>query len=184
FDIDWSPVKPELKDRLLLPILGDQYGLVLESGELQLAYEAGAFFVRYYEFQLPLDPHSTPAILELGLDRVDALLGPEDPDAMELRSIVTALRNLPAQGDTDLERYQERRRETEVVRRRLARLYDTVPAVRELVDESMRAFNGQKGDPRSFDRLDALLEHQAYRLAFWPGAGQEVNHPPFFDPDP
>ncbi len=181
FDIDWQPVKPELRDRLLLPILSDQYGLVLESGELQLVYEAGAFFVRYYEFQLPLDPRSVPAILESNLERLDAHLGPEHPDAMELRSIVTALRNLPAQRDTDLERYQERRRETEVVRRRLARLYDTVPAVRELVDESVRAINGQKGDPRSLDRLDALLERQAYRLAFWRVAAEEINYRRFFD---
>src|SRR5215213_6528219 len=36
FDIEWHPVKAELADKVLIPILGDQYGAVLERGELQL----------------------------------------------------------------------------------------------------------------------------------------------------
>ncbi len=181
FDIDWYPVKTELRDRLLLPILGDQYGLVLEKGELTLAYEDGAFFVRYYDFQLPVDPRSATDVLELDLDRLDQGLGPDHPDVMELRSLVTALRHLPAQRDTDVERYRERRREAAVIRRRLERLRATSPAVKEFLDENIRAFNGQKGQPRSFDRLDALLERQAYRLAFWRVAAEEINYRRFFD---
>ena len=49
FDIDWAPVKAELQAKLLLPILGDQYGNVLERGELQLAFtgrRAGAAVLR------------------------------------------------------------------------------------------------------------------------------------------
>ncbi len=184
FDIDWQPVKPELRDRLLLPILGDPYGLVLEKGELTLVYDAGRFFVRYYEFQLPLDPRSVAAILELDLERLDASLGPDHPDVMELRSIVTALRHLPAQRDTDVEKYQERRRETEVVRRRLESLCRASVVMRELVEDNVRRFNGQTGDPRSFDRLDALLERQAYRLAFWRVAAEEINYRRFFDQNP
>ena len=30
FDIEWHPVKDELADKVLIPILGDQYGAVLE----------------------------------------------------------------------------------------------------------------------------------------------------------
>ncbi|MGH7263464.1 MAG: malto-oligosyltrehalose synthase [Candidatus Rokuibacteriota bacterium] len=181
FDIDWQPVKADLRDRLLLPVLGDQYGLVLENGELTLAYEDGAFLIRYYEYQLPIDPRSATAILELDLARLDAALGADQPDLMEFRSVITALRNLPAQDDTDLDRYQERRRETEVVRRRLERLRASVPAIAEFLDENVRAFNGKKGEPRSFDRLDALLEQQAYRLAYWRVAAEEINYRRFFD---
>ena len=47
FDIDWSPVKKELKDKVLVPVLGDQYGKVLESGALTLAFEEGAFVLHY-----------------------------------------------------------------------------------------------------------------------------------------
>jgi (1->4)-alpha-D-glucan 1-alpha-D-glucosylmutase len=181
FDIDWRPVKADLRDRLLLPILGDQYGLVLEKGELVLVYAAGRFLVRYYEFELPLDPRSVPAVLDLDLERVDVRLGRDHPEVMELRSIVSALRNLPAQGDLDLEKYQERRREAEVVRRRLEQLCAGSAVIRELVEENIRTFNGQTGDPRSFDRLDGLLERQAYRLAFWRVAAEEINYRRFFD---
>src|SRR5262245_37929615 len=45
FDVDWSPIKADLHDRVLLPVLGDQFGRVLERGELQLAFEDGAFFI-------------------------------------------------------------------------------------------------------------------------------------------
>ena len=38
FDVDWYPVKDELAEKLLIPILGDQYGAVLEAQELQLDY--------------------------------------------------------------------------------------------------------------------------------------------------
>ncbi|HVH53877.1 MAG TPA: FAD-dependent oxidoreductase, partial [Actinomycetota bacterium] len=56
FDIEWHPVKDELAEKVLIPILGDQYGEVLENQELKLAYRDGAFFVRYYEETLPLAP--------------------------------------------------------------------------------------------------------------------------------
>jgi (1->4)-alpha-D-glucan 1-alpha-D-glucosylmutase len=55
FDIDWRPIKPELKGRVLLPILGDQYGLVLERGELRLAFDAGAIVVHYGGTHLSLN---------------------------------------------------------------------------------------------------------------------------------
>src|SRR5262249_29916275 len=41
--------------------------------------------------------------------------------------------------------------------------------------------NGTPGDPRSFDALDALLSDQAYRLAFWRVAAEEINYRRFFD---
>ena len=45
----------------------------------------------------------------------------------------------------------------------------------------MALFNGQPGDPRSFDLLDDLLEHQCYRLAYWRVAPDEINYRRFFD---
>src|ERR1700751_5149511 len=56
FDIEWHPVKDELADKILIPILGDQYGAVLEAKQLQLAYHDGAFIVRSYDDQLPIAP--------------------------------------------------------------------------------------------------------------------------------
>ena len=50
------PVKPELENTVLLPILGDQYGIVLENQEIVLQYDDGQLFLQYYEHRLPLDP--------------------------------------------------------------------------------------------------------------------------------
>ncbi|TMK07415.1 MAG: malto-oligosyltrehalose synthase, partial [Alphaproteobacteria bacterium] len=35
FDINWDPLREDLKGRVLLPVLGDQYGAVLERGEIE-----------------------------------------------------------------------------------------------------------------------------------------------------
>src|SRR3954469_22000777 len=56
FDIEWHPVKDELADKVLIPILGDQYGEVLERQELTLVYADGAFHIKYYEEVLPVAP--------------------------------------------------------------------------------------------------------------------------------
>ena len=55
FDIDWSPLKPELRNKVLLPILGSQYGEELENGKLLLRYSDGIFKIEYYDRSLPLD---------------------------------------------------------------------------------------------------------------------------------
>jgi (1->4)-alpha-D-glucan 1-alpha-D-glucosylmutase len=47
FDIDWNPLKTELRDKILIPVLGDQYGHILENQELTLTFEHGAFFIYY-----------------------------------------------------------------------------------------------------------------------------------------
>src|SRR5215212_402047 len=52
FDIDWQPLKPELAHKVLLPILGDQYGTALERGEIRLMYQDGTFCLQYFDTQL------------------------------------------------------------------------------------------------------------------------------------
>jgi (1->4)-alpha-D-glucan 1-alpha-D-glucosylmutase len=55
FDFDWVPPKENVAHKILLPILGDQYDLVLEDGDLQLCYEGGAFFITYCDRRSPVD---------------------------------------------------------------------------------------------------------------------------------
>ena len=62
FDIDWQPAKPQLRGKVLLPILEDQYGVVLESGKLALVYEGGKFWLRYGERRLPVAPETCPSV--------------------------------------------------------------------------------------------------------------------------
>ena len=179
FDIDWNPRTPSMAGKVLLPVLGDQYGCVLEAGELKLVYDQGQFRVDYYENWFPAAPGSTAAVLREALEHVR--LKDDDESRMELASIVTALENLPPRRSTDAASIAERNRERIVTRRRLHALYTSSPEVHEALDAAVRTFNGKTGDPRSFDRLDALLNDQAYRLAYWRVAAEEINYRRFFD---
>ncbi len=181
FDIDWKPAKRELRNKVLLPILEDQYGRTLESGKLRLVFENGSFFVRYHETVLPVAPRTCSDILGYRLDLLAESLGPEHHHFQELQSILTALSYLPPRTELDPGRMAERSREKEVVKRRTAALYKASPEVRAAVDASVQEFNGEVRNPRSFDNLDALLGKQAYRLAFWKVAAEEINYRRFFD---
>jgi (1->4)-alpha-D-glucan 1-alpha-D-glucosylmutase len=181
FDIDWEPAKGELRNKVLLPILGDQYGKVLEEQELRLSFEQGAFFIHYFEQKLPIRPQTFIVVLEYRLEEFRALLQAEDPHLIELLSIITALKHLPGYVETESQKISERTREKEVVKKRLWNLYNESPEIMEFVDENVRRFNGEKGDPGSFDLLDGLLNVQVYRLSFWRVATEEINYRRFFD---
>jgi (1->4)-alpha-D-glucan 1-alpha-D-glucosylmutase len=181
FDIDWHPVNPDLQDKVLLPLLEDQYGRVLEAGKLRLGYQEGAFFLWYYQTRLPIAPCTYAAILERPCAHLAQVLGERHPHLRELRSILTALRYLPPRTDPAPEKVLERHREKEVIKRRLADLCAACPDLQATVAASVQQLNGTPGDPRSFDPLDALIERQAYRLAFWRVAAEEINYRRFFD---
>jgi (1->4)-alpha-D-glucan 1-alpha-D-glucosylmutase len=182
FDIDWDPVSPALKGKVLVPVLGDHYGSLLERGELRLAYEpdTGTLSVHYYEHRFPVDPREYPAILERV---VKAALGEPIPTPVldEFASLVTAFRNLPGREEVDPERRTERSRDKEVHKRRLAKVVADCPPLLRAVEAAVRNVNGNVEEPATFDALHALLEAQAYRLAYWRVASDEINYRRFFD---
>ncbi|HXV49068.1 MAG TPA: malto-oligosyltrehalose synthase, partial [Candidatus Binatia bacterium] len=108
-------------------------------------------------------------------------LGKDRPHLLELQSILTAIGHLPPRTEADPEKLEERRREKEIVKRRIATLYQDSAEVRGHIDSAMHQFNGIVGNPQSFDLLDGLIEAQPYRLAFWRVAGEEINYRRFFD---
>jgi (1->4)-alpha-D-glucan 1-alpha-D-glucosylmutase len=181
FDIDWHPVKDELDGRLLLPILEDQYGKVLEAGGLVVVRDNGSLHVRYGETRLPLDPKSYARVLERRSEQLSERFDPEDPHLLEYRSIWASAHHLPDRMATSLEHVEERIRERDVIQRRLSRLCAESPRCREFLDGNIADLQGTPGDPESFDALHRLLEEQVYRLAFWRVASEEINYRRFFD---
>jgi len=181
FDIDWNPPKADLINKVLLPMLGDQYGRALENGEIKIVYEGGRFQARYYDWVLPVAPRTWTWILQPVLERVRSDLGESNHDVMELESVITALSHLPQRTETDPARVRERQREKEVIRGRLLALAENSAQFRLALDASLAELNGAKGDPHSFDRLEKLLADQAYRLSFWHVAADEINYRRFFD---
>lgn len=177
FDIAWqSSPRPELHDRVLLPVLGRPYAAELEEGKLRVGFEGGAFYVAYHERKFPLSPRTYAWIL-----------GGDEPQGMEAagkmwseyESICWACQQLPTRCNRKERRH--RHREKEIIKRRLARLYEQHEEVRRRIDANIELFNGRPGDVRSFDRLDHLLHHQAYRLSYWHVASDEINYRRFFD---
>ncbi|MBN8634246.1 MAG: malto-oligosyltrehalose synthase [Anaerolineae bacterium] len=181
FDIDWTPVKPELVGKVLIPILGDQYGQVLEAGQIQLAYQEGAFCLRYGAHELPLAPGTYSLILEPPAAALTALLGATAEPVIELQSILTAINYLPGRSEVDAAKITERMREKEVIKRRIAALYSTTPEVQTAFSDTISRLNGVVGDPHSFDQLDDLISAQPYRMAYWRVAAEEINYRRFFD---
>jgi (1->4)-alpha-D-glucan 1-alpha-D-glucosylmutase len=182
FDIDWRPIKRELRDQVLLPVLGGPYGAVLEQGELILRFDPaeGSFTVDYYQTPLPIAPPTYPLILRPALDQLAETLPEDDLARLEFESLITAFDRLPANNERDPELVQERRREQIVDKRRLATLVDSEPAIAVAITDVVKTIHGQVGDAASFDQLDQLLDAQAYRLAFWRVAAEEINYRRFF----
>lgn len=183
FDIDWNPLKRELQQKLLVPVLGDHYGHVLKAGQLALSFEPdqGAFAISYYEHVFPVDPQEYPRLLGHQLNRLEQRLGATDPAFVELQSLITAFSNLPARTDAAPAKRGERQRDIAVHKRRLAELCRATPRVSEFIAENVRAFSVSKDDPEAAVRLHDLLEAQAYRLAHWRVAADEINYRRFFE---
>ncbi|MCM0080754.1 malto-oligosyltrehalose synthase [Geomonas sp. Red32] len=181
FDIDWTPVKKELTGKVLLPLLGDQYGKVLESCGLKVVFREGAFFIDVPPVQIPVEPKSYLQILGHRLDALQEQFAQDAPELLELLSINTALQHLPPHTEEDPEKRGERQREKEIIKKRLWTLCQQSPQVASFIGDNVAIFNGTKGDPASFDLLDGLLRFQVYRLSYWRVATEEINYRRFFD---
>ncbi|RYF83761.1 MAG: malto-oligosyltrehalose synthase, partial [Comamonadaceae bacterium] len=168
FDIDWQSLDPALTGKVLIPVLGEAYGRVLDDGQLVLALDAtaGRFEVQYHEHRFPLAPASYAEVLRWAAGLTDHV-----EMQGELDSIGYALAHLPGRHERGA-----RVREKQAAYRRLAAIAAT-PAAAGAIADALRAWNR----PRARDALHALLEQQHYRLAFWRVASDEINYRRFFD---
>lgn len=175
FDIDWAPASPGLRGKVLLPVLGDRYGEVLERGEIQLRFdpERGSFSAWYYEHRFPIAVRDYPLILRHAIARLGS-------DGAALREIANALARIRRR-QRSVTRAAMARREASESQARLAALARDEPEVAAAIDAALAALNGQQGDARSFRPLHDLLEAQAYRIAYWRVASNEINYRRFFD---
>jgi (1->4)-alpha-D-glucan 1-alpha-D-glucosylmutase len=183
FDIDWRPTKDELRGRVLLPVLGDHFGRVLEAGQLRLDLDAerGELRVSWHGQRFPVDPGTYPIVLSHDFERLASRLGATDERPLELGSLLGAFAALPSRDRPDVESTRTRLRDAHVLKARLARLVERHAEIAAFVAENIVHANGRPGEPQSFDLLERLLEAQAYRLAFWKVAADEINYRRFFD---
>lgn len=183
FDIDWQPVKDELQSKVLVPVLGDQYGNVLDKGELQLTFDTGRgeFSIVYYQHRFPVNPKEYPRILGHNLDRLQERLSAQDQSLLELQSLIAAFNHLPDRLEEEPEKRAERIRDKEIHKRRLAALCAESPEIGQFLEDNVREFNGIPDNSGSFNALHELIKGQAYRLAYWRVAADDINYRRFFD---
>ncbi len=166
FDVDWQPQEEKLRNKTLVPILGDHYGRVLNRGEITVTRKGGELSINYFDHELPVAPVSlatllAPAAAEAGSDY--------------LAFIADSLSRLPRATSTEKADMTERHRDKEVIRGMLERLFSEVPFIADATDTVLRKVN------KDVDALDDLLEHQNFRLSFWRTAEQELGYRRFFD---
>ena len=173
FDIDWRGTRPDLAGKVLLAVLGAPYGEILERGEIYLRFdpEEGAFSAWYYDHRFPIAPARYAGLL-----RQTELSGPAGEQLARL-----------ADGFARLREPRGRRRRAELhaegmqLKAALAELARREPAASSALVRAAEQMNGEPGKAVSWRRLHALLEEQAYRLASWRTAADEINYRRFFN---
>ena len=166
FDIDWQPQEERLRNKVMVPILADQYGIVLEQGGVTVIRSDNHFLVEAAGQTLPVSPNSLPVILARAAEyaRSDTL-----------NFLAASFARLPDPEMSDRRAVMARHRDKNVLYRLLTRLCDEETGVCEAIDRSIADLN------RSLDALDDFLNQQHYRLAFWKAADQQLGYRRFFD---
>jgi len=166
FDIDWQSAEVKLQNKVLIPVLGDQYGKVLAAGQIHIEFNDGAFRVCYMEHTFPLSPWSLAMIL------TNAARSAHDDT---LGFLADSLSRLPSPDAGDPALVQERHRDKDVIYTLLKRLGDEQPQIITVIARTVEGINAD------IDGLDELLNQQNYRLAYWRTADQELGYRRFFD---
>lgn len=166
FDVDWEASAERWPNKVLLPVLGDHYGRILEDGQLKLSHEEGVFILHYHEQQFPIDPSSLPQLLGRAA---------EASASENLAFLAESHARLPRPTVTARKEVERRHRDKAVLVKMLARLCEEEPEASRAIDAEVARLN------RDPDALDALIDQQNYRLALWRTASRELGYRRFFD---
>ena len=166
FDIDWLGGESRSAFTVLVPILGDQYGRVIERGELRVARHGGTFSVEYHDHDLPVSPKTLDEIVARAARRAGS---------SELAEVAAQLGDLPSARLTDREAVAERHDKKEMLAARIVELCRDAPDLGDALDAEVDVVN------EDHDRLDELLRRQNYRLAYWRTASEELDYRRFFN---
>ncbi len=166
FDIDWHSSEERLREKVLVPILGDQYGRVLREGGVKIVRQGSSFMVETSGQPLPISPITMPIILAKAADRAGS---------DTLRFLSASFGRLPSAEEWDRWKLNARDRDKRVLNGLLDRLCAEEGATCRQIDTVIEEMNA---DP---DAMDELLSQQNYRLAYWKTADQQLGYRRFFD---
>lgn len=177
FDIEWDHPYKSMAGRMLAPFLGSYYSQALESGQIQLKFDAEGFSVTYYDIKFPLRIDSYIKILTHDISAFREAVGLDNPDYLKMLGILYNIKGLTGES-----RESERYHQLYFIKQLLFELYQSSSALRGFLDNNLQRFNGQDASVAGdrFALLDDLLSGQLFRLAFWKVAGEEINYRRFF----
>jgi (1->4)-alpha-D-glucan 1-alpha-D-glucosylmutase len=166
FDMDWITGEDRMRNKVLLPLLGGQYGSVLKSGAIKIIRTATRFEVALNDLHLPVAPHSMFTILAAAAEALAS---------ETLAFLADSVADLPLpQSDPELAQGKTQRNR-EVLLSLLTRYLAERPDALDAIDEAIAAVN------RDVDALDRFLQQQHYRLAYWKTSNQDLGYRRFFD---
>jgi (1->4)-alpha-D-glucan 1-alpha-D-glucosylmutase len=166
FDIDWNSSEERLRDKVLVPILPDQYGRILGAGGITLTRKGRSFAVEAAGQALPVAPETLAPLL---------LKAAEYARSDTLNFLAESYERLPSLDVTDRRTALARHRDKLVLHRLLQQLCNEEDDVREAIDRTLAELN------TDLDALDAFLSRQNYRIAYWKTADQQLGYRRFFD---
>jgi (1->4)-alpha-D-glucan 1-alpha-D-glucosylmutase len=166
FDIEWQPQEERLRDKVLVPILADQYGRVLQSGGIKLVRKGNLFLVEAAGQEFPVSPLSLPVIL---------VRAAEYAKSDTLNFLAASYGRLPVPEFWDRRLILTRHRDKSVLNGLLERLCAEEASVGDAIDRSVTELN------TNLDGFDDFLTQQNYRLAYWKTAVQQLGYRRFFD---
>ncbi len=166
FDIDWQPQEERLRDKVLVPVLADQYGKVLQDNGINVAREDDHFVVEAASQTFPIAPNSLSRILYRAAEYAKS-------DTLSFLAASFARLPLPESWDRLL--MLARDRDKRVLNRLLERLCAEEVSVCAALDRAIEELNNND------NALDDFLNEQNYRLAYWKTADQQLGYRRFFD---
>ena len=166
FDIDWQPQEERLRNKVLVPILPEQYGRVLQAGGIKVTRHDEVVMVECAGQRFPVAPPTLPVILARAA---------EYSKSDTLSFLAASFGRLPAPEYVDRRTVLARHRDKGVLSTLLKRLCAEEPAVCAQIDRAIEDLNG------NLDALDDFLNQQNYRLSYWKAADQQLGYRRFFD---
>ncbi|MDB5564335.1 MAG: Malto-oligosyltrehalose synthase [Tardiphaga sp.] len=166
FDIDWDTLPYRARGGVLLPIIGTSYGQALDSGEIELKFDAteGSFSAWYFEHRLPIAPERYSEILRAIVKEAHAANTPAGKQILDLASRYKGLRHPNIS-------------EAPAFKKELA----AVAGGAELIACGLDVYRAGPDRPAQIQTLHNLLERQHYKLGQWRLASSEINYRRFFD---
>jgi len=178
FDVQFNGADGELRNKVVLPILGCSLEKALQAGQIVLSMDASGFFFQYGDHKLPLEIKSYHLILSQRPNTLIEALGHEHTEYLKIRNIIDRLEQLPSLPNSK-RKITNHYHAGQAIKREVLNLLKSSATVKAFAQENIDYINGGQG--KGIKLLEQLLQPQNYLLTFWEMGHEVLNYRRFFD---